>query len=102
MAMPIPQAITTIDELMALPEDSLRHELLDGVHVVTPTPRPLHQRAVRELFLLLHDLDARLMERWHPDDARPEIVDGILRWSLPGNVSGEIDLPGFFHRILDA
>jgi Uma2 family endonuclease len=41
------------DELLALPEDGLRHELLDGEHVVSPTPRVPHQRAVRELYRLL-------------------------------------------------
>lgn len=41
--------VTTIAELLALPEDGLRHELLDGVHVVTPAPALLHQAAVREV-----------------------------------------------------
>ena len=50
MAMPAPQPITTIEELLALPDDGLRHELLDGEHVVTPAPRPRHERAVLELF----------------------------------------------------
>ena len=43
----------SVEELLALPEDGLRHELLDGEHVVSPTPRVAHQRAVRELFRLL-------------------------------------------------
>jgi hypothetical protein len=44
MAMPAsPAPITTIEELLALPEDSLRHELLDGLHVVTPAPEYPHQ-----------------------------------------------------------
>ncbi|HEY6108725.1 MAG TPA: hypothetical protein VIV56_07465, partial [Gemmatimonadales bacterium] len=30
--------VTTIADLLALPEDGMRHELLDGVHVVTPAP----------------------------------------------------------------
>ena len=30
--------VTTIGQLLALPEDDLRHELLQGVHVVTPAP----------------------------------------------------------------
>jgi hypothetical protein len=36
MGMPAPQAVTTVEELLALPDDGLRHELLDGEHVVTP------------------------------------------------------------------
>lgn len=39
----------SIEELLALPEDGLRHELLDGEHVVTPMPRWAHERAVRRL-----------------------------------------------------
>ena len=46
-------AMTTIEELLALPEDGMRHELLDGVHVVTPAPQYLHQKAVLELELAL-------------------------------------------------
>ena len=55
MAMPAPnESITTIEQLMSLPEDNARrHELLDGVYVVSPTPRRLHQRAVLRLHHLL-------------------------------------------------
>ena len=53
MGMPAPQPITTIEELLALPEDGVRHELLDGQHVVTPAPAPDHQRAVSELMAVL-------------------------------------------------
>jgi Uma2 family endonuclease len=45
--------VTTIEQLLALPEDGLRHELLDGVHVVSPTPRLAHQRAVMALYMVL-------------------------------------------------
>jgi Uma2 family endonuclease len=41
--------VTTIAELLALPADGMRHELLDGVHVVTPAPALLHQLMVREI-----------------------------------------------------
>lgn len=53
MGMPAPQPITTIEQLLALPEDGLRHELLDGEHVVSPGPSPDHQRAVGEFWDLL-------------------------------------------------
>ena len=50
MGMPaVPPVVTTITELLALPEDGLRHELLDGVHAVTPAPSLLHQLMVTEL-----------------------------------------------------
>ena len=38
MGMPDPQAVTTSEELLALPDDGLRHELRDGERVVTPAP----------------------------------------------------------------
>ena len=46
MSMPAIRPVTTIEELWALPDDGQRHELLDGVHVVTPSPAPRHQRIV--------------------------------------------------------
>ncbi len=49
MGMPAFEHITTVEELLALPEDGLRQELLAGEHVVTPSPRPDHERAVRRL-----------------------------------------------------
>jgi Uma2 family endonuclease len=47
MGMPAtPGEAITIDEFFALPEDvGRRHELLDGVYVVTPAPTYRHQRA---------------------------------------------------------
>ena len=56
MGMPVPQPITTIEELLALPEDGLRHELLDGEHVVTPAPSFSHQRAVGRFYEALNQL----------------------------------------------
>jgi len=54
MSMPasLPE-ITTIEQLLALPDDGLRHELLDGVHAVSPAPRPAHQSVFGELFYAL-------------------------------------------------
>jgi Uma2 family endonuclease len=33
----------TYDDLVALPDDGMRHELIDGEHFVTPSPVPAHQ-----------------------------------------------------------
>ena len=48
--MSMPQtAEWTAERIRALPDDGLRHEVVDGEHLVTPAPRPLHQIAVYEL-----------------------------------------------------
>ena len=40
-------------DLVALPDDQLRHELIDGEHVVTPSPNTRHQEISRALFRIL-------------------------------------------------
>jgi Uma2 family endonuclease len=186
MVMPaLSPEVTTIAELLALPEDGLRHELLDGVHAVTPAPALLHQAMLRELMILLAgalkgvdglhlfsspadvilgpqtlvqpdvfvvrqkpgqplrswsdvgvpvlaveflspgtaardrgakrliyqqagvaeywivDLDARLVERWRPEDTRPEVISETLVWDLPGEaVRLNVDLPSLFEKVL--
>jgi Uma2 family endonuclease len=71
MGMPVPRAITTIEELLALPEDGLRHELLDGEYVVTPAPSLRHQRVLGRLFVALRsaiDDNTGLEALWSPAD----------------------------------
>jgi Uma2 family endonuclease len=182
----IPPSVTTLDEFFALSEDNTRrHELLDGVYVVSPNPTLRHQRAVMELYhrlapaleghadLLLFplsgdivlaprtvvvpdlflipkppsvnvhwrdvarpllavevlspgtagrdrgikrrlyqeagvpeywivDLDSRLVERWRPDDERPEILSETLVWQLSDSAAPfELDLIAFFCEVLD-
>jgi Uma2 family endonuclease len=50
MGMPLQAPVTTIPQLLALPEDGMRHELLDGEHVVTPAPSLPHQRALARIY----------------------------------------------------
>ena len=60
MSMPALRPVTTIEELLALPDDGQRHELLDGVHVVSPAPAYLHQDVLMRLTaLLLAAVDGR-------------------------------------------
>jgi len=40
----------TYDDLLAMPEDRLRHELIDGVHYVTPSPASPHQVVLGNLY----------------------------------------------------
>ena len=175
--------VSTIEELLALPEDGMRHELLDGVHVVTPAPRFRHQRALLELLTTfaahlqsshewtalpspadvilgprtlvqpdvfvvpspadqdpdwrdvarpilaveflspstaardrgekrtiyqmagiaeywIVDLDARLVERWRPEDERPEVLRESITWQPgAGDPVLTIDLMQLFERV---
>ena len=50
----------TYSDLVALPEDCLRHELLDGEHLVTPSPGTAHQMISKRLFLALNEHVERL------------------------------------------
>ncbi len=62
MGMASPQTRWTAAMVRALPEDGFRHEVIDGEHLVTPSPSWTHQRALRELvrrllpYLEDHDL----------------------------------------------
>jgi len=42
----------TVDDLRGLPADGLQYELADGVLLVSPSPRPVHQRALGRLTCL--------------------------------------------------
>jgi len=61
--------------------------------------RRRYQRApVPEYWIV--DLDARLVERWKPDDTRPEILTETLEWTpAPGLKPLEIELPVFFAEV---
>lgn len=43
----------TYDDLLHLPEDGLRHEIVDGEHFVSAAPNTRHQRLVRRLTVAL-------------------------------------------------
>jgi len=53
MAMPAQPTEWTVEMVRALPDDGNRYEVIDGELFVTPAPSVLHQRAVRELLLLI-------------------------------------------------
>lgn len=173
-----------VDEVRRLPDDGSRYEVIRGELLVTPSPSPIHQRAVLELAILLNgyldrvrigqvfvapgdvifddetmvqpdefvvpsgsgplprswsemprpllavevlsfgtarddrgrkrrlyqeegvaeywivDPASRVVERWHPGDARPEILSERLEWR-PDAASEPlvIDLERYFARI---
>ena len=41
----------TYDDFVLFPDDGKRHEIIDGEHVVTPSPNVQHQRLVRRLLV---------------------------------------------------
>jgi Uma2 family endonuclease len=43
----------TYDDLLLLPDDGLRHELIDGAHFVTPAPSSRHQVILSNLHILI-------------------------------------------------
>jgi Uma2 family endonuclease len=46
------------------------------------------------------DLDARVVERWRPEDDRPEILAETLDWTPAGTEPGlTIDLPRLFQDL---
>ena len=53
MGMPQTAEMWTADQIRALPDDGLRHEVVDGEHLVTPAPRAPHQIAISELEAVL-------------------------------------------------
>ena len=82
-------------------------QLLLVVEVASPSTarydrtlkRLRYQRAgVPEYWVL--DTDARLVERWRPADARPEILTDRLDWQPPGAASPlSLDLAEFFEAV---
>jgi Uma2 family endonuclease len=51
MAIPSISVRLTYRDILALPDDLLRHELIDGEHIVSPAPGTPHQRTVGNLYL---------------------------------------------------
>jgi Uma2 family endonuclease len=48
---PAHDARLTVDDFMLFPDDGKRHEIIDGVHYVTPSPVTRHQAISGRLFL---------------------------------------------------
>ena len=59
-----------------------------------------YQRAgVAEYWIV--DLDTRIVERWTPGNAGPEICESFLIWDPPGASRNKIDLRRLFDRVFD-
>lgn len=60
MGMPVAtERYWTAEDVRQLPEDGNRYECVDGVLLVSPSPRQVHQTAVFELFYLLAEFVKR-------------------------------------------
>ena len=95
--------VTSTQEARRLLTEMPARELLLAVEVISPssarhdrvTKRALYQRHVSEYWVI--DLNARLVERWIPNDERPEIVVGTLVWRPAGASEPlTLELPGYF------
>ena len=72
----------TVNLLELLPDDGLRYEIIDGMLIVSPSPVPRHQRAIRKL--------CRILEDNCPDDH--EVFFAPLDWQPDRRTSLEPDL----------
>ncbi|MBM9463556.1 Uma2 family endonuclease [Aeromicrobium sp. YIM 150415] len=54
LGLPRGRALTR-DDLDTMPDDGHRYELIDGVLLVSPAPRPVHQRVIRKLSRIVED-----------------------------------------------
>jgi Uma2 family endonuclease len=82
--------------------------LLLAVEVLSPSTaandrgvkRRLYQQHADEYWIV--DLDARLIERWHPGDERPEVLDTTLTWQPAGSRDAlTLDVAAFFRDVLE-
>jgi Uma2 family endonuclease len=80
--------------------------LLVAIEVLSPSTarydrglkRLRYQRArVPEYWIV--DLDGRVVERWRPDDSRPEVLSERLHWSSGDGAELDLDLGEFFREV---
>jgi Uma2 family endonuclease len=109
-----PGEVLVQPDVFVVPAESLAAQdwsgvqtLLLAIEVVSPgssrhdrvTKRGVYQRHAVPTYWVV-DPDARLVEVWHPEDARPEIVTDALRWrAQPDAPELEIPLRDVFRDI---
>lgn len=100
--------VVPLHEARRLLTEMPARELLLAVEVLSPSSsrhdrvkkRPHYQRHVPEYWIV--DLDARLVERWRPEDDRPEIVAETLEWAPAGSTEPlRLDLARYFAEVYD-
>lgn len=99
--VPMHEARRLVTELPA-------RELLVATEVLSPgsarhdrvRKRPRYQHHVPETWLI--DLEARLIERWRPNDNRPELLFDELAWHAPAVPQPfRLDLPHYFRECFE-
>ena len=84
-----------------------RWRLLLAVEVLSPSTARADRDVKRRLYQAqgvpeywIVDLDARLVERWRPDDEPPEIITDRIEWQVdPALPALMIELPALFREI---
>ena len=80
--------------------------LLVAIEVLSPSTarydrglkRLRYQRArVPEYWIV--DLDGRVVERWRPDETRPEVLADRLQWTSGDGAELDLDLEAFFREV---
>ena len=83
--------------------------LLLVVEVLSPSTARLDRNKKRRLYqrervpeYWIVDVDARVIERWRPDDDRAELLDDEITWHPAGATNAlRIDLPELFAEVID-
>jgi len=88
--------------------EDVRHLLL-AIEVLSPSTAEYDREEKRRLYqdhadeYWIVDLDARRIERWRPDDDRPEFLDATLEWRPAGaDAPLMLDLPALFREVMDS
>ncbi len=100
-------------DLFVVPRDQVTNDwssyktLLLAVEIVSPTTGHADRVVKRRLYqhqgvgtYWIVDPSAQVVEVWHPEDDRPEIVTDVLKWRVaPDAPECEIELGGLFREL---
>ncbi len=95
----------TYDDLLTMPEDDVRREIIDGVLFVSPSPGRWHQKLVARVHRVLEDAGEGVGEAWlspldvrlsDHDSVQPDVLfirsDRSFVWADDGRVTGAPDI----------
>jgi Uma2 family endonuclease len=77
---PAPDTRLTVEDFMLFPDDGKRHEIIDGVHYVTPSPVTRHQAILGRLHLSLGNFLAEQSELGRVFFAPFDVI--FTRWDV--------------------